>query len=218
MDIENNYRTGSGRIIKQYIPYNAEEEPPKWRWSKKAKRKNKKKVKKLPTSSKLRTNDIKKLKTTEKKIIKKKKSSSIKHRRRIFPQVIRNSVCSRQRWSCNCCKNLLGECFIIDHVVPLCYGGSNDINNLQSICPSCDKFKTGYLDYKVIKNVANDGMITPQQVLNLQEEYFNKIMGGNSNKNSNLFSLNSNNENSNVITLDIYGIKITIPSSAISRT
>ena len=43
-------------------------------------------------------------------------------------------------------------------------------------------------------------------------------MGGNSNQNSNLFSLNSNNENSNVITLDIYGIKITIPSSAISRT
>ena len=219
MDIENNYRTGSGRIIKQYIPYNAEEEPPKWRWSKKAKRKNKKKVKRLPTSSKLRTNDIKKLKTTEKKIIKKKKCSSIiKHRRRIFPQVIRNSVCSRQRWSCNCCKNLLGECFIIDHVVPLCYGGSNDINNLQSICPSCDKFKTGYLDYKVIKNIANDGMITPQQVLNLQEEYFNKIMGGNTNQNSNLFSLNSNNGNSNVITVDIFGIKITIPSSVISRT
>ena len=59
MDIENNYRTGSGRIIKQYIPYNAEEEPPKWRWSKKAKRKNKKKVKKLLLPSKLRTNDIK---------------------------------------------------------------------------------------------------------------------------------------------------------------
>ena len=61
-------------------------------------------------------------------------------------------------------------------------------------------------------------MITPQQVLNLQEEYFNKIMGGNTNQNSNLFSLNSNNGNSNVITVDIFGIKITIPSSVISRT
>ena len=42
MDIENNYRTGSGRIIKQYIPYNAEEEPPKWRWSKGKKKKQEK--------------------------------------------------------------------------------------------------------------------------------------------------------------------------------
>ena len=67
MDIENNYRTSSGRIIKQHIPYNAVEEPPKWRWSKKAKRKNNKKVKKLPISSILRTKDIKKLKTKEKK-------------------------------------------------------------------------------------------------------------------------------------------------------
>lgn len=134
-------------------------------------------------------------------------------KRKQFPQVIRNSVCSRQNWTCRCCKELLGECIIIDHMLPLCFGGSNDISNLQALCPQCDKFKTGYLDYKVIKNIANDGLVTPTQVAELQHEYFNKIMGGNSNTKNNELILSKNNIQKcerKTMQIEFFGVKITI--------
>jgi len=134
-------------------------------------------------------------------------------KRKQFPQVIRNSVCSRQNWTCGCCKELLGECIIIDHMLPLCFGGSNDISNLQALCPQCDKFKTGYLDYKVLKNIANDGLVTPTQVAELQHEYFNKIMGGNSNTKNNELILSKNNIQKcegKTMQIEFFGVKITI--------
>ena len=102
---------------------------------------------------------------------------------------------------------------IIDHVIPLCFGGTNDIDNLQALCAKCDKFKTGYLDYKVIKKIANND-ITSNQVLGLQHEYFNKIMVGNRNNSdcnnpSNLHNLNINKHNNNIM-FTINGISISI--------
>ena len=134
-------------------------------------------------------------------------------KRKQFPQVIRNSVSSRQNWTCGCCKELFLECIIIDHMLPLCFGGSNDISNLQALCPQCDKFKTGYLDYKVLKNIANDGLVTPTQVAELQHEYFNKIMGGNSNTKNNQLTLSKKNIqkcDGKIMQIDFNGVKITI--------
>ena len=31
---------------------------------------------------------------------------------------------------------------VLDHIIPLSQGGSNDDSNLQTICQSCDKIKT----------------------------------------------------------------------------
>jgi len=138
-----------------------------------------------------------------------------KTKRKQFPQVIRNSVCSSQHWTCGCCQELLGECIIIDHMLPLCLGGSNDISNLQALCPTCDKFKTGYLDYKVLKNIANNGLIAPNQVSELQQEYFNKIMGGNSNTKNNQRTLSKKNIqkcDGKIMQIDFNGVKITIQS------
>jgi 5-methylcytosine-specific restriction endonuclease McrA len=156
-----------------------------------------------------RTNIIPIVRKIKKKTTSKKKKFK-KTKRKQFPQVIRNSVCASQHWSCGCCKELLGECIIIDHKVPLCFGGSNDIINLQALCPTCDKFKTGYLDYKVLKNIANNGLITSNQVSELQQEYFNKIMGGNKNTNQVIDTIATKNFSSNNITIDIKGIKISI--------
>ena len=158
-------------------------------------------------------------KVVKKKIVQKLKAKKIKYKKKFkktkrqqFPQVIRNSVCSSQRWTCGCCKELLGECIIIDHKVPLCFGGSNDISNLQALCPTCDKFKTGWLDYKILKNVANDGLITPNQVSELQHEYFNKIMGGNSiTKKNDVYETQSiQNFQGKNININFNGIKINI--------
>ncbi len=32
--------------------------------------------------------------------------------------------------------------FIVDHIIPLAYGGTNLFENLQFLCNSCDKKKT----------------------------------------------------------------------------
>ena len=191
--MEVSYKTKSGRITQKRSLLTYVNEPKRKYTRRKAIIKEKTKVKPL------------------KKEIKKKNTRKCK--RKHFPQVIRNSVCSRQNWTCGCCKELLGECIIIDHMLPLCFGGSNDISNLQALCPQCDKFKTGYLDYKVIKNIANDGLVTPTQVNELQHEYFNKIMGGNSHTKNNDFILSNKNiqkHEGKTMKIEFCGVKITI--------
>ena len=160
------------------------------------------------------------VKKSVKKKVPKLKFKKIKYKTKItktkrirFPQVIRGRVSARQEWSCGICKELLGECIIIDHKVPLCFGGSNDISNLQALCPECDKFKTGWLDYKILKNLSNEKSITPSQVSELQQEYFNKIMGGNTIKKNNQLILSKENIqqcNGKTMQIDFNGIKITI--------
>jgi 5-methylcytosine-specific restriction endonuclease McrA len=186
-----NYITQRGRKVQKRKIFTVVEEPKRKR-------------------HKVANTNIKALINKVKNVNKKKKKKFKKTKRQQFPQVIRNSVCSSQHWTCGCCKELLGECIIIDHKVPLCFGGSNDISNLQALCPTCDKFKTGYLDYKVLKNIANNGLITSNQVSELQQEYFNKIMGGNSNiRNIRTDTQTCNRKN---ITINVNGIKIMIQS------
>lgn len=47
---------------------------------------------------------------------------------------------------CNICHDqfdLFGErSYIIDHILPIAYGGENSVENIQFLCPSCDKEKT----------------------------------------------------------------------------
>lgn len=43
----------------------------------------------------------------------------------------------KQRGRCACCRKKLAR-FHADHVVPLVKGGSNDIGNIQLLCPTCN--------------------------------------------------------------------------------
>lgn len=47
-----------------------------------------------------------------------------------------------QNWKCNICKEHLPPMFEIDHIVPLCLNGSNNIQNLQCLCAKCHNIKT----------------------------------------------------------------------------
>ena len=51
-------------------------------------------------------------------------------------------VASNQKWNCNICKNMLDETYEIDHITPLYKGGTNNIINLQALCPNCHRKKT----------------------------------------------------------------------------
>jgi len=48
----------------------------------------------------------------------------------------------RQGWKCNVCRAFLKSTFEVDHVVPLCRGGTNDTSNLQALCVECHSAKT----------------------------------------------------------------------------
>ncbi|WP_454825398.1 HNH endonuclease [Paraburkholderia xenovorans] len=49
---------------------------------------------------------------------------------------------SRQRGCCAVCRILLPKDYHEDHVVPLTRGGSNDIGNIQLLCPHCNRTKS----------------------------------------------------------------------------
>lgn len=106
----------------------------------------------------------------------KAKKSKI-HKRVNFPQWMRNKVCSSQEWNCNLCNERFDDSIIIDHIKPLYLGGSNHISNLQALCPSCDKFKTNYMDNQVIKPAiyANKN-ISSFEIIKLQKMKYEKML------------------------------------------
>ena len=57
-------------------------------------------------------------------------------------QVIKKRVAARQRWRCAVCGELFDSSYEIDHVIPLCKGGSNSEENLQALCRKDHQMKT----------------------------------------------------------------------------
>ena len=51
-------------------------------------------------------------------------------------------VSARQQWKCGHCKEQLNHTFEVDHIIGLHEGGSNNIDNLISLCRNCHGLKT----------------------------------------------------------------------------
>ena len=53
-------------------------------------------------------------------------------------------VAARQKWLCSNdgCRALLPAAYQVDHTIPLCDGGVDDISNCTAMCPNCHAEKT----------------------------------------------------------------------------
>lgn len=54
----------------------------------------------------------------------------------------KKQVAASQTWKCNICQNILNECFEVDHIQCKKDGGTDEITNLQALCPNCHRSKT----------------------------------------------------------------------------
>jgi 5-methylcytosine-specific restriction endonuclease McrA len=51
-------------------------------------------------------------------------------------------LCKHYNYTCLCCKKQVPEIKLtVDHVIPLCKGGANSIENIQPLCQSCNSKK-----------------------------------------------------------------------------
>ena len=51
-------------------------------------------------------------------------------------------VASQQAWRCGHCGTLLDATYEVDHKQALMHGGTNDVSNLEALCPNCHRKKT----------------------------------------------------------------------------
>jgi Zn finger protein HypA/HybF involved in hydrogenase expression len=57
-------------------------------------------------------------------------------------QKTKKIVAASQEWKCKACSSILKETYEVDHIVALCNNGSNELSNLQALCPNCHRHKT----------------------------------------------------------------------------
>lgn len=88
-----------------------------------------------------------------------KKKSKSKGKNETFDKIKRKKFTSTDKWTilhkqsykCNLCKKEIGkEGPEFDHIIPLQYGGPDDVNNLQCLCIKCHSIKTQKVDNKVL--------------------------------------------------------------------
>lgn len=51
-------------------------------------------------------------------------------------------VAANQGWRCGHCGCMLDATYEVDHKLALMHGGTNDISNLEALCPNCHRKKT----------------------------------------------------------------------------
>jgi len=72
--------------------------------------------------------------------------STRREARTVFARSVSESrkklVAGQQHWRCALCRELLPPTYEVDHIVRLEFGGSNEVNNLQALCPNCHRMKT----------------------------------------------------------------------------
>lgn len=133
---------------------------------------------------------------------KKRKKKLVKKKKRIryintLTESDKKYIHGKARHFCELCKVQYTELIQgdVDHVIPLQYYGNNTFPNLQSLCKTCHKWKTGHLDRiigRMQENKDNDIEIIKQ----IQKKLFNKKFG---NKNNTNITINNGTNAINLI-------------------
>jgi len=92
-------------------------------------------------------------------------------------EFIKVIIYSRQDDKCSLCKNSLGVGRIIDHIIPRSLGGLDNINNYQSICGECNKWKTYRFDHYIKNYLKTKRKFKLETILNIQKTQFNIFNG-----------------------------------------
>ena len=67
-----------------------------------------------------------------------------RHQRKPISARTRFEVFKRDLYTCQICRQA-GVALVLDHVIPVCRGGSNSMENLQALCVDCNQGKGGNL-------------------------------------------------------------------------
>ena len=74
------------------------------------------------------------------------KATSKKKRSRYISSTVRYAVLHRDNNRCVACGCTAKETQLqVDHIIPFSKGGSNDINNLQTLCVDCNRGKSNII-------------------------------------------------------------------------
>ena len=84
---------------------------------------------------------------------------AIRYGRQPIPRKLRHEVFKRDGYRCRECGASKDETSLeIDHILPVAKGGTNDIDNLQTLCKECNRMKHtdewvgGETDLELIEN------------------------------------------------------------------
>jgi hypothetical protein len=132
---------------------------------------NKKIIKLKKTNKKLIKNiGLNKLKTN---IVTLKEYNSVKRPK--VHEYIKNIIYDKQDDKCILCKDKLGVCRIIDHIIPRSIGGFDNINNYQALCGVCNKWKTYNFDHFIRNYIKNKLYLSIESIKNIQNEEYKKF-------------------------------------------
>lgn len=116
---------------------------------------------------------IKKFSSDKNNIVTLKEFNSIKRPK--VHEYIKNIVYDRQDDKCSLCKNKLGVCRIIDHIIPRSIGGFDNIHNYQALCGLCNKWKTYNFDHFIRNYIKNKLYLSIDIIKNIQVEEYTKF-------------------------------------------
>ena len=92
-------------------------------------------------------NSFKKKLPKQRRTTKIKSKSKIKQKRtRYIPSTVRYAVLVRDSNRCVACGLTAQETQLqVDHIIPFSRGGSNEIDNLQTLCINCNRGKSDHI-------------------------------------------------------------------------